>query len=116
LPKQDAHLWAAATMELGAVVCTAKAPRCAVCPVEQHCAWNIAGRPVHAGPPRPRQAYAGTDRQVRGRLMDVLRASDEPVTKAALDATWDDAGQRERCLTSLLDDGLVSEESGLYSL
>ena len=116
LPDRDADRWAAATMELGAVICTAKSPRCGTCPIDEHCAWNLAGRPAHAGPPRRGQAYAGTDRQVRGRLLDVLRASDEPVTKAALDAAWDDADQRERCLASLLEDGLVHESRGKYRL
>jgi len=116
LPDHDADRWAAATMELGAVVCTAKSPRCSGCPIDDQCAWNLSGRPAHAGPPRRGQAYAGTDRQVRGRLLDVLRGSDAPVTKAALDAAWDDADQRERCLTSLLADGLVTHERGLYRL
>jgi len=116
LPDLLADRWAAATMELGAVICTAKSPRCGGCPIADRCAWNVAGRPAHAGPPRRGQAYAGTDRQVRGRLLDVLRSSDTPVTKAVLDAAWDDADQRERCLRSLLADGLVTEESGLYRL
>jgi A/G-specific adenine glycosylase len=116
LPARDAHRWAASTMELGAVICTAKSPKCAICPVEQHCAWNAAGRPSHNGPPRRGQAYAGTDRQVRGLLLDVLRASDSPVTTAELDAVWDDANQRERCLASLLSDGLVTEDGGRYRL
>lgn len=116
LPDRDAHRWAAATMELGAVICTAKSPRCEVCPIEDRCAWNAAGRPAHAGAPRRGQAYAGTDRQVRGCLLDVLRASEAPVTKAALDAAWDDPDQRERCLASLLADGLVHETRGLYRL
>jgi A/G-specific adenine glycosylase len=116
LPDRDAHHWAAATMELGAVVCTAKSPRCGTCPIDDQCAWNLAGRPAHAGPPRRGQAYAGTDRQVRGRLLDVLRASDAAVTKATLDAAWDDADQRERCLRSLLHDGLVHENNGMYGL
>ena len=116
LPELLADRWAAATMELGAVICTAKSPRCGGCPIADRCAWNVAGRPAHAGPPRRGQAYAGTDRQVRGRLLDVLRSSDTPVTKAVLDAAWNDADQRERCLRSLLADGLVTEESGLYRL
>ena len=116
LPDHGADRWAAATMELGAVVCTAKSPRCSGCPIDDRCAWNVSGRPAHAGPPRRGQAYAGTDRQVRGRLLDVLRASDAPVTKAALDAAWDDADQRERCLMSLLADGLVHETRGQYRL
>ena len=116
LPERDAHRWAAATMELGAVICTAKSPKCAICPVEQHCAWNAAGRPAHDGPARRGQAYAGTDRQVRGRLLDVLRAADGPVAKEALDAAWDNAEQRERCLSSLLTDGLITKELGHYRL
>lgn len=107
MPEQDAHRWAAATMELGAVVCTARAPRCPECPVAHHCRWRAAGRPEHDGPPRRGQAWAGTDRQARGRLMAVLRDADGPVHRSALDAAWDDVGQRERCLDSLVFDGLV---------
>lgn len=108
LPHDDAHRWAAATMELGAVVCTAKAPRCDACPVRRLCRWRALGYPEHEGPARKGQAWAGTDRMVRGRLLAILRDSDEPVEKTRLDATWDDDTQRERCLDSLLDDGLVT--------
>lgn len=107
MPARDAHRWAAATMELGAVVCTARAPRCGACPVAELCRWRAAGYPDHDGPPRRGQAWAGTDRQVRGRLMAVLRESDGPVAKASLNTAWDDDLQRERCLDSLVADGLV---------
>ena len=83
MPEHDAHRWAAATMELGALVCTARAPRCAACPVADRCRWRAAGYPEHDGPPRRGQAWAGTDRQVRGRLMAVLREADGPVTRAS---------------------------------
>jgi A/G-specific adenine glycosylase len=116
LPDRDADRWAAATMELGALICTARSPQCGVCPISDQCAWNLAGRPALAGPPRRGQAYAGTDRQVRGRLLDIVRTSDRPVPKSDLDVVWDDAEQRERCLASLLADGLVSEDAGLYRL
>jgi A/G-specific adenine glycosylase len=57
---------------------------------------------------------------VRGRLLDVLRASDGPVAKADLDDAWEDPvsdpGQRERCLASLRDDGLVTVQDGRYRL
>jgi A/G-specific adenine glycosylase len=98
-----------ALMELGAMVCTARTPRCADCPVYAGCAWQRAGRPAYAGPAKPVQRYAGTDRQVRGRLLDVLRDTPEPVAKARLDVVWADAGQRDRCLDSLLVDGLVEQ-------
>lgn len=99
--------WGVAVMELGALVCTARAPRCADCPIAGQCAWRLAGRPAYDGPPRRGQTYAGTDRQVRGKLLAVLRDSMEPVAKPALDAVWDDHVQRERALDALIDDGLV---------
>ncbi|RHW26656.1 A/G-specific adenine glycosylase [Nocardioides immobilis] len=102
-----AATWSVAVMELGALVCTADRPKCASCPVVDRCAWHIAGRPAYDGPPRPVQTYAGTDRQCRGRLLAVLRDAPGSVPKERLDAVWDDDDQRERCLASLLDDGLV---------
>jgi A/G-specific adenine glycosylase len=94
-------------MELGALVCTARAPRCRDCPVAADCAWGLAGSPAYDGPARAPQRFAGTDRQVRGLLLDVLRGSDEPVPAAHLDATWSDELQRSRALDGLIADGLV---------
>ncbi|MFT4187534.1 MAG: A/G-specific adenine glycosylase [Aeromicrobium sp.] len=108
LPRHDAARWAAATMELGAIVCTASSPACGQCPIDDQCRWRALGCPEHDGPPRKGQAWAGTDRQVRGKLLAVLRASVEPVPKADLDRVWGDADQRERCLDSLIDDALVT--------
>lgn len=107
LPDQDAHRWAAATMELGALICTARAPRCDACPVADLCRWRQAGYPAYDGPPRRGQSWAGTDRQCRGRLMAVLRDSPVPVPKIQLDLVWPDAMQRERALDGLVADGLV---------
>ncbi|SFK88417.1 A/G-specific adenine glycosylase [Geodermatophilus ruber] len=106
-----------AAMELGALVCTAGTPRCGACPVRDRCAWRLAGCPPYEGPPRRVQKFAGTDRQVRGRLLDVLRAACHPVPAAELEAAWDDAVQRSRCLDSLLVDGLVEQTpDGLFTL
>lgn len=111
LPADDATaaVLSAGLMELGAVVCTARAPRCGACPVREVCAWQGAGRPEYTGPRKPVQGFAGTDRQVRGKLLDVLRDAPGPVPRSALDATWSDAAQRDRCLHSLLVDGLAEQ-------
>ena len=107
----------AALMELGALVCTARAPRCAGCPFTTSCAWRAAGAAAPDGPTRRRQGYAGTDRQVRGILLDALRRASEPVPRARLDVLWADAAQRDRALASLISDGLVHEvAAGRYSL
>lgn len=119
LPDDDrtAAAWAVGVMELGALVCTAARPSCERCPLADACAWRAAGYPSYDGPERKVQTYAGTDRQCRGRLLDVLRATDGPVPQTALDVAWDDDVQRGRCLASLLDDGLlVRLEGGLVAL
>ncbi|MFC6153982.1 A/G-specific adenine glycosylase [Nocardioides yefusunii] len=102
-----AATWAVAVMELGALVCTAKEARCGECPIAQECAWLTAGRPAYDGPPRKGQAWDGTDRQCRGRLMAVLRGSEGPVHVTSLVTAWERTDQRERCIDSLLADGLM---------
>ena len=115
VPADDAGAarWAAASMELGALVCTARSPRCDVCPVRDACAWRLAGSPPDVHVLRRRtQTWAGTDRQVRGRIMALLRDALEPAPADAVAAVWPDAVQRERCLASLLVDGLVERVPG----
>ncbi len=103
----EAARFSVALMELGALVCTARTPRCAECPIAASCAWRRAGYPDYSGPIARSQRYAGTDRYVRGRLLDVLRAAPEPVRRPLLDAAWADAIQRDRALDSLVVDGLI---------
>jgi len=114
---ETAPRFSVALMELGATVCTARAPRCGLCPLDA-CAWRRRGYPPATGPARRVQSYAGTDRQVRGRLLDVLRNNDSPVTRAQLDVAWlTDTAQRDRALFSLLDDGLVTQTAdGRFAL
>jgi A/G-specific adenine glycosylase len=102
-----AATWSIALMELGALVCTARTPACDDCPVSDRCAWRSAGYPAYDGPTRRAQAWAGTDRQCRGRLMAVLRESEGPVHQSRLDAVWADSAQRTRCLSGLIEDGLA---------
>lgn len=109
LPRRQAARFSAALMELGATVCTARRPECPRCPVLSSCAWHEAGKPAYDGPAKPVQRFAGTDRQVRGLLLDVLRGTSGPVPKTRLDTVWQAEGQRDRCLYSLLEDGLVEQ-------
>jgi A/G-specific adenine glycosylase len=102
-----ASRWAVASMELGALICTASAPRCEACPVARLCAWRAAGQPAGDAVSRC-QTYFGTDRHARGRLLSMVRDHARPVTDAELSAAWPfDRGQRERALASLVSDGLI---------
>ena len=99
--------WAAASMELGAVICRARTPRCDECPVADHCRWLAAGRPAHDGPPRKGQPWQGTDRQCRGALLSVVRSAGAPVEAESVLKAWPDADQASRALAGLMADGLV---------
>lgn len=118
----------AALMELGALVCTARAPACEACPIASLCQWRSAGRPttagaaaagpVAAGPAAARRSprYVGTDRFVRGLLLDLARRHDVIQHTTAL-AAWTDRDQTERALAGLVEDGLLVEVGhGRYAL
>lgn len=107
----------AGMMELGALVCTARAPRCDACPVSGACSWRAAGYPAFDGVrASPQKRYEGSDRQVRGRMLAELRSSDVPVSAAELRSASEDDTQRARALAGLLADGLAVEVDGGYAL
>lgn len=123
--------WNAAVMELGAVVCTARAPRCGVCPLRETCRWAAAVTPEEPGEQGGRvgartggpvrrttrpQAWHGTDRYVRGLLLARLRDASDPVPEPDLLGVWDDEDQTARCLAGLVVDGLAQAARGGYRL
>jgi A/G-specific adenine glycosylase len=111
-----ANTWNVAVMELGALVCVARGPRCGDCPVADLCAWNLAGRPAYEGPPRRGQAWHGTDRKVRGEILQRLREAGGPVALGVVAEAGPDAVQVMRCLDSLVADGLVEPLDDGYRL
>jgi A/G-specific adenine glycosylase len=115
IPKKDPHIWAAATMELGALVCTSQSPKCAICPVADKCLWRSLDYPKSDLVKR-RQSWHGTDRQCRGAVVQALREN-EVLTKAQIAQLWDVPSQLEKALLTLLDDGLIEARGkSKYSL
>jgi A/G-specific adenine glycosylase len=112
--------WNIGAMELGALVCLSRTPRCDACPISDRCAWFVAGHPGLGATRVRRQPWHGSDRQVRGRIMALLRKSHAPVSVSGNDSLRDiEPGQLDRCLDSLVADGLarlVSVERGTYGL
>ena len=81
-PPGRAHDWNSAMMDLGATICTARAPKCLICPLRLECAAAPidgaaldAARKQHAKNPSPQNAIAWeqTTRYARGRIVDRLR-------------------------------------------
>ena len=107
----------AAAMELGAIVCTARAPKCDVCPLAAQCAWRAAGYPASEDRRRRQAKYEGSDRQARGAVLRVLRgAAPAPVPLDEVIPDWPDPVQRDRAIDSLIADGLAEAADGTLFL
>lgn len=105
VPQKNAHMWAAATMELGAIVCTSKNPICEDCPIIAQCQWRKNGYPK-TELVRKSQDWHGTDRKCRGTIVQALREN-ESLTEQAIKKLWPDDLQVEKALKTLLFDQLI---------
>lgn len=115
IPTRNPHLWAAATMELGALICTAAKPKCELCPIANQCRWRSLDYPKSDAPKRT-QSWNGTDRQCRGVIVQALREN-KTVSKKELSKLWSLQPQFEKALVSLEKDGLItSPKKSYYSL
>ena len=120
--RAEAATFNAAIMELGAVICTARAPRCEACPIADSCRWAAAGYPDNAPEKRPKQArFDGSDRQVRGRIMALMRKASAGVfpaeaLEAARSGPLSDDEQPTRALESLVSDGLIVRQGEALQL
>jgi A/G-specific adenine glycosylase len=113
----ESAVFNAGMMELGAIVCTSRDPKCAACPVAEACRWRALGYPEYTGPRAARQQrYTGSDREARGRILAVLRSSDIPVPEEGLVEAVPDAERRRRSLTGLVKDGLATSDENGYAL
>jgi A/G-specific adenine glycosylase len=101
-----------ALMELGALLCTARAPRCGECPLASECGFLASGAKLPDAPSRKPQRYHGTTRYVRGQIMALLRDSTAPVPRVAIDGVWHEPARREEALAGLISDGLVDALPG----
>ena len=109
LPHQNADNWAAATMELGALICTSKNPSCNDCPVISQCRWRKNGYP-QSELVRKSQDWHGTDRKCRGTIVQALREN-ESLTLSAIKKLWPEESQVEKALETLLEDYLIQEHT-----
>lgn len=123
LPAGRAWAWNQAMLDLGAAVCTRRAPRCDVCPVPEHCTWALAGAPApdpadgSAGVSGPQARFLGSDRQGRGRLVEALRRSTVRERELAGVMGWHDDPTRAALVAeTLVRDGLAVRTPDGYEL
>ncbi len=110
IPTKNPHVWAAATMELGALICTAKNPKCGQCPLADQCIWRSLDYPL-SDQPKHTQSWHGTDRQCRGVIVQALREN-PALSKKEIMQLRDVPSQVEKALLTLLEDGLLVEQKG----
>ncbi len=108
----DAARWHHALMDLGATVCTAREPRCQVCPVGPLCAAR--GRPTEAPRRRP-TLFATSDRRVRGAILRALTKRSGAMSIGSLSRIIGDA-RVPRLVARLEEDGLVEMRGGRVRL
>ena len=113
IPLQAAQ-WAAATMELGALICTSKNPTCEKCPIKEMCSWRLKEFPKSTLL-KKRSNWEGSHRQCRGIIMKSLRSSTS-MTKKDLRSKWSNFSQFEAALQSLINDGLITKKGSKYQL
>lgn len=133
IPTGQADPWNQLIMDLGALVCTAKAPKCERCPIQDYCqAQQLAlalgfttYREYLASLPTVPRAKKGirfeeTDRYFRGRILDLLRESPLPEEKLEqrLEEEFGlvDMARRQKLLSSLEKEGMIKRNGELLSL
>lgn len=108
VPAGRGWAWNQAVLDLGATVCTRKAPRCDGCPLAAACAWRRDGGPDPATPAGRQSRFEGSDRQGRGRLVAAMAAGPVRLDHADIAAGW--PGEHRRAagaVASLVADGLA---------
>jgi A/G-specific adenine glycosylase len=112
VPPNAPGTWTHAVMDLGAIVCLPRRPRCEVCPVRDWCRYAAGALPSTAPRRAPLQgptpAFRSTNRWLRGRILDRLRAApgeawvnlDEPIGDHDLDRV-------RAAANSMANDGLI---------
>ncbi len=142
LPDGLADPWNQLLMDFGALICSAKAPKCETCPIQQYCqAQQTAlqrGYPTYGAllnkqlqvkkatqkttkeSNKKTQRFKDTDRYFRGRIIDLLRQDSYPTQKLfkKMSNTYNltDRPRLKRLLDDLSAEGLISKHHGRLKL
>jgi A/G-specific adenine glycosylase len=119
LPRESTADFNQAMLDLGAQWCV-RAPRCAQCPVRAQCRWQREGgedpAPRSAAVSRPQATFAGSDRQVRGRILKALNHGALSRRALALELCDIDAPRLALLSNQLIRDGLISDQDERLAL
>ncbi|HLP16455.1 MAG TPA: A/G-specific adenine glycosylase [Bacteroidota bacterium] len=110
LPSTDVFEWNQGLMDIGATICTARSPKCALCPVRRYC--KSADAPVfqmpalkNSAPHKKEPSYNGVPRRLyRGKILKLLHAG--AMTEADVSAKLEHefGAQDEEWIRHVLDE------------
>lgn len=112
--RQDPGRWNQALMDLGREHCRAT-PRCDGCPFADACRYRRAGR-APAPPVRRQGPFEGSMRQIRGGVVDVLRAQPSAGVAALARSTGFERARIAVALDGLERDGVVRRSGRSFRL
>ena len=115
LDRRDPATWNQAMMDLGREVCR-PTPRCDVCPLEPWCRFRSAGRPRRSAVAPKQSPFEGSNRQVRGRIVAVLRERPSAGLLGLAAATGFGADRVGSAVTGLVRDGIVERRGRSFRL
>jgi A/G-specific adenine glycosylase len=115
LDRRDPATWNQAMMDLGRDVCR-PAPRCEVCPLEPWCRFRSGGRRGRSAVAPKQSPFEGSNRQVRGRIVAVLRERPSAGLLGLAAATGFGADRVGSAVTGLVRDGIVERRGRSFRL
>jgi A/G-specific adenine glycosylase len=114
VPSGQGWAWNQTMLDLAVAICSRRRPACAACPVQRLCSWHATGcsepdpADGSAGVSSGQSAFAGSDREGRGRLVAALRRAPVPARDLPQTMGWpDDLARAERVAASVIADGLA---------
>jgi A/G-specific adenine glycosylase len=121
VPKNSGWLFNQAMLDLGATLCTARSPKCDLCPLRRRCAWRNSGEDIDparttAGTARSQGRFEGSARQGRGRMIERLRQSSATFEELRTATGWTDDAQVATQLNDLMTAGLLSKHGAKFFL
>ena len=134
LPAEKADPWNQLVMDFGALICTAKVPKCLDCPVQELCQAQqkaqqagfisyreyLTTQPAPVQKKKPTQRFEDTDRYFRGRVVDQLRqgAVNLVTLRQVMTSLYglEDHLRFDRIIERLLREQMISQKGQLLSL
>jgi A/G-specific adenine glycosylase len=115
LDRRDPATWNQAMMDLGREVCR-PAPRCEACPLGPWCRFRGAGRPGRSATAPKQSPFEGSNRQVRGRIVAVLRERPSMGLSGLAAATGFELDRIGLAVTGLVRDGIIERRGRSFRL